>query len=239
LPGPAETHNEMGVIMNRTVKALAAAIAVVAGTQAASSQEIPPDVPPEPVTVAYEKLSPGHQMIVDAIFSRQAEGGTLTRDDIAALKDEAGWGKIYKRLHADGLVTERNLGQAIRAYHGTPTTGSAGAEDPAAATGAIGRQPAAAASPDGKPEGGAGSWKPQRGTTVITTGDGRSFVAGKGKIVTSGFHGPRSHSAAPEYRGAGAAKIRPQAVSLRGNAGVARGGGKANGKALGIGGRTK
>jgi hypothetical protein len=67
-------------------------------------------------TGAFEKLSPGDQKIARALFEAQStSGGTtpLTLDQIAAKKKHTGWGEIFKQMKAQGLVTDKNLGQAV------------------------------------------------------------------------------------------------------------------------------
>jgi len=99
--------------------------------------------PPPPETGAFDKLSPGGQKIASAIFEAQIEPTTptngtgtttgtngttgvtngttpepLTLDQIAQRKlDGQGWGVIFKDLKAQGLVTTKNLGQAVSAYN--------------------------------------------------------------------------------------------------------------------------
>ena len=67
-------------------------------------------------TGAFDKLSPGDQKIARALFEAQkTNGGTapLTLDQIAARKQHTGWGEIFKQMKAQGLVTDKNLGQAV------------------------------------------------------------------------------------------------------------------------------
>src|SRR5499425_77558 len=75
-------------------------------------------------TGAFDKLSPGDQKIARALFEAQSttqsttqntSGGTtpLTLDQIAAKKKHTGWGEIFKQMKAQGLVTDKNLGQAV------------------------------------------------------------------------------------------------------------------------------
>jgi hypothetical protein len=73
---------------------------------------------------AYDALSQGNQMIVDAIYESQlsspnslAGGLLMTTDDIAALLDgETGLGKAYQDLYTQGLVGHSNLGLAVSSY---------------------------------------------------------------------------------------------------------------------------
>jgi len=67
-------------------------------------------------TSAFEKLSPGDQKIARALFEAQTTSGgatPLTLDQIAAKKKHTGWGEIFKHMKAQGLVTDKNLGQAV------------------------------------------------------------------------------------------------------------------------------
>ena len=70
-------------------------------------------------TGAFDKLSPGDQKIAQALFEAQkTNGGTtpLTRDQIAAKKGHTGWGEIFKQMKAQGLVTDKNLGEAVSKF---------------------------------------------------------------------------------------------------------------------------
>jgi len=69
---------------------------------------------------AFEKLSPGDQKIARALFeaqnttpSKSGAATPLTLDQIAAKKGHAGWGEVFKQMKAQGLVTDKNLGQAV------------------------------------------------------------------------------------------------------------------------------
>src|SRR5215470_3436108 len=72
-------------------------------------------------TGAFDKLSPGDQKIARALFEAQnttqnTSGGAtpLTLDQIAAKKQgHTGWGEVFKQMKAQGLVTDKNLGQAV------------------------------------------------------------------------------------------------------------------------------
>jgi hypothetical protein len=99
----------------------------------------------DPATGSFSKLSPGNQRIATAIFESQkvstppptsGTGGTttgtsgttavtppapknLTLDQIAYMKlhDKKGWGVIFRDLQKQGLVTEKNLGQAMKTFN--------------------------------------------------------------------------------------------------------------------------
>ncbi len=67
-------------------------------------------------TGAFEKLSPGDQKIARALFEAQTTSGgatPLTLEQIAAKKKHTGWGEMFKQMKAQGLVTDKNLGQAV------------------------------------------------------------------------------------------------------------------------------
>ena len=84
----------------------------------------------------YDKLSPGNQKIVDALYNAQptpsavqSSGSTtnsLSKDEIAAMhQDGKGWGVIFKDMKADGQLPPdvRNLGQLVSGrYHPQATT---------------------------------------------------------------------------------------------------------------------
>jgi hypothetical protein len=84
---------------------------------------------------AYARLSTGNAKIARALFEAQVTnttptsgggattGGTttapkpLTLDQIAALKQGGqGWGQVFHSMQAQGLVTDRNLGQVVSRY---------------------------------------------------------------------------------------------------------------------------
>jgi len=70
-------------------------------------------------TGAFDKLSPGDQKIARALFEAQSTSGgatPLTLDQIAAKKKHTGWGEIFKQMKAQGLVTDKNLGQAVSTF---------------------------------------------------------------------------------------------------------------------------
>jgi hypothetical protein len=93
---------------------IVAAITLAAGIAAAQS---PP--PPAPGG-AFESLSPGNQKIALAIYDSERRVGpnTVTKprslDDIAEMKQGGkGWGEVFKEMKSQGLVQDRNLGQAV------------------------------------------------------------------------------------------------------------------------------
>ena len=89
-----------------------------------------------PSTGAYQKLSPGNQSIVDALYQSQTTStgtttstptgtttttvGTapmLTRDQIAAMKgSDGGWGRVFQDMKANGYTDAKNLGEVVSTY---------------------------------------------------------------------------------------------------------------------------
>jgi hypothetical protein len=105
--------------MKRSLIVSTLVLALLAGAPAVAQ-----DAPPPANQGAFDALSAGNQKIVSSIYESQlgsandqAGGSLLTRDDIAAMKADTGWGNAYKQLYDQGLVTHRNLGQAISSYN--------------------------------------------------------------------------------------------------------------------------
>jgi hypothetical protein len=130
--------------MTRTT-VLALALLAATATGAAAQSPAPGATPDTTTAGAFDRLSPGNQKIARAIYEAQQtgapapgdatpRGGTatapkaLTLDEIAARKQAGeGWGVIFKDLRTQGLVQDKNLGQAVsRANHrrATSTTGT-------------------------------------------------------------------------------------------------------------------
>jgi len=148
---------------------------------------------------AFDKLSPGNQKIVNALFA--AEQNTtppptklLSRDDIAAMKqDGKGWGGVFKSMKAQGLVQEKNLGQVVsQANHAAHSNSSQ--------------------------------------STMITTGSGRTFVAGKSDH-TGASNQQDGGNSGPKGNGAGQQSVM--------SSGVQTGAGGGHSNAGGNGGRGK
>lgn len=70
----------------------------------------------------YDALAPGHQKIAQALFLAQttpADTATapLTLDQIAARRvDGQDWGRIFKDMKAQGLITDKNLARSVIRY---------------------------------------------------------------------------------------------------------------------------
>ena len=104
------------------------AASFAAGVAAAESPPTPAHTPAP--DGAFESLSPGNQKIARAIFGSErttAAGKPLSLDQIADMKqDGKGWGEIFHELKAQGLVTDKNLGQAVSRMNHSGTTASGG-----------------------------------------------------------------------------------------------------------------
>lgn len=154
---------------------------------------------------AFAKLSPGNQKIARALFEAQQRSGTsptstqpttqttsstttvpsgsssttsttLSLDDIAAMKQSGkGWGEIFHEMKAQGLVQAKNLGQLVsqasRQDHDVQTTTAARTPTSTQSTTQTSSSNTALKSKPFRTKG------PKDGT-IITTGSGRSTLAG-------------------------------------------------------------
>src|SRR5438132_645329 len=102
--------------------ALLLPLATIAAAQTTTSPstKTPTATPLNPSPGGYARLTPGNQRVVDALYTAQRTSATgmgatgYTRDQIAAMKQSGlGWGQVFQRLKAQGLVKEKNLGQPI------------------------------------------------------------------------------------------------------------------------------
>ena len=72
-------------------------------------------------TGGFAQLPPAEQKIVRALFEAQTGPTQLTPDQIAEMKDQIaemkkggeGWGKVFKQMKEQGLLTQKNLGQVV------------------------------------------------------------------------------------------------------------------------------
>ena len=110
---------------------IAGAIALAAVHPACSQTTTTTTTSTTTSTGAFDALSPGNQKIATALFNAQNTTGTtltpMTKDQIAALKGTEGWGRVFKEMKSDGLVSAKNLGQVVsgHATAGTTTTTTA------------------------------------------------------------------------------------------------------------------
>ena len=118
-----------------------AALLLLFGVTTADAQMTPPPAP----AGAYQKLAPGHQKVARALFEAQTVSMTttttkaggkpgtpsstpsaatgpapkpLTLDQIAAMKQQgSGWEHVFRHMRAQGLLTEKNIGQVMTRYN--------------------------------------------------------------------------------------------------------------------------
>ena len=80
---------------------------------------------------AFAQLAPGEQKIARSLFDAQRRnlppGRRQTLDQLAAKRGSEGWGKVFKDMKSQGLVTQKNLGQVVRTEAGRPVTAASGA----------------------------------------------------------------------------------------------------------------
>ena len=74
-------------------------------------------------------LSPGDRKIASALYEAQGGGvgkGRIRLDDIARARQEGfSWNEIFKRMKADGLLQEKNVGQVISKHASREVVGEA------------------------------------------------------------------------------------------------------------------
>jgi len=127
-----------------------AAILLLFGAATADAQI----APPPNAAGAYQKLSPGNQKVARALFEAQntspmptttkagsktapaptssAAAGSangpkpFTLDQIAAMKQGGtGWEQVFRQMRAQGLITDKNMGQVVTRYNHTSRPPSA------------------------------------------------------------------------------------------------------------------
>src|SRR5947209_17522172 len=62
-------------------------------------------------TSAFGQLPPGEQAIARALFEAQTGSTRLPPDQIAEMKGREGWGRVFKPMKEQGLITQTKLGQ--------------------------------------------------------------------------------------------------------------------------------
>lgn len=105
---------------------------------ATQSQTSSPAAATTSSTGAFSSLSPGNQKIVQALCTAQKNGcggtGSLTPDQIAAMKPKGeGWGEFF-RQHRDLFPGSKNLGEAVSNFERSQKSSSTTSES-ASATG--------------------------------------------------------------------------------------------------------
>jgi hypothetical protein len=172
------------------------------------------DTPPPTNEGAFDALSPGGQKIVSSIYDSHLDATavsttdttavSLTKDDIAAMKGDTGWGNTYKQLYEQGLVTHKNLGQAVSSYQRQNNPSST------VVTTGTGAQ---IVSSDKKGKGADASTV--KGGNASSQGNGNKFGHSKNTVITTGAGGAvgagaTTHTSAggSSFGGSGGAKGR-------------------------------
>ena len=148
-----------------------AAILLLFGVTTADAQI----APPPPASGAYQKLTPGNQKVARVLFeaqvvpmtpttktaSKSAESAPvsvapsangpkpLTLDQIAAMKQQgAGWEHVFRQMRAQGLLTDKSMGQLMSRSNQSRPAGAAvvAAGAPASGGAAVSASPAPEAS---------------------------------------------------------------------------------------------
>lgn len=153
-----------------------------------------------PTTTTFDNLSPGNQKIAQALCDAQPGGcpatslpgqKTLTRDQIAGLKQHRGWGEIFKDMKTNEQIPSdvKNLGQLVSGKS-KPTSSTAGTmiTTGSGRTHVMGKPDAAGKSGKGhRDDDGvmdARGASAARGTDV--SGQGRGYASGQGDSSGSG-----------------------------------------------------
>jgi hypothetical protein len=98
---------------------LFAAAGMLLGTAVAGAQSAARRTP-------YAALAPGHQKIAQSLFLAQTApaadiaAAPLTLDEIAARRVSGqDWGRIFKDMKTQGLITDKNLVRSVTRYEAT------------------------------------------------------------------------------------------------------------------------
>ena len=190
---------------------------------------------------AYDALSPGGQKIAKALADQQPEpvdggdadtaedtgtsatadgAGTATTeplslDDIAAARqDGQGWGQVFKDMQADGLTTEKNLGQVVAKSNRRQVAATDPGTTETDVSGSTATEPTTAASTSSA----VSSQSRARRPVVISLGNGGTMTIGGGNGKAYGRTSTQVNSATTPGN-----KPNNAGVTASGN----RGGGKA------------
>ncbi len=144
---------------------------------------------------SFDSLSPGNQMIAEALFNAQAQTpsgpAALDLNQIADLKSTTGWGRVFQQMKKDGLIDAKNLGQVVSDHQHTLHAAALGAGNSggtlAATTGAGHAAEGGHANDVDTSARGATGFEHHEDATSITTAGGTS-VASAG-AVNAGGHG--------------------------------------------------
>lgn len=149
---------------------------------------------------AFDKLSPGNQKIAQALCDAQPGGcpatsmpgqSTLTRDEIASMKQHRGWGEIFKDMKANEQIPSdvKNLGQLVSGrFQATSRTSGTMITNGSGRTQVMGQPDVAGKSGKGQRDSDDGmdarGANPDRGSDV--SGQGRGYASGQGGSSGSG-----------------------------------------------------
>ncbi len=148
---------------------------------------------------AFDELSPGNQKIAQALCDGQPGGcpatsspgqTTLTRDQIASMKQHRGWGEIFKDMQANGQIPPdvKNLGQLVSGRNqGTSSTSGTAITSGRGRTQVVGK-PDLAGSGKGHldNDGALEDHGANAGRGSDVSGQGRGFGSGQGNSAASG-----------------------------------------------------
>ena len=144
---------------------------------------------------AFDKLSPGNQKIAQSLCNGQLGGcpstsspgqKTLTRDQIASMKQHRGWGEIFQDMKANAQIPPdvKNLGQLVSSkssMSGTTITNGSGRSR------VVGQSDVAGMAGKGHLDDGAtGNRGANAGGGGDLTGHGRGYASGPGDSSVSG-----------------------------------------------------
>ncbi len=174
-----------------------------------------PSSPTASTAGAFDRLSPGNQLIARALFQAQktrapsgsttkqpvatAQSTPLTVDQIAAMKQSGqGWGAIFKQMKSQGLIEEKNLGRVVSRFVRAERAPSSSSQ----ATSAAGSGKAQEIGAGGKPEAtGSRANDGQEGGVAATGAGGSGHGHALGPGTAAAGSGPR-----PSGQGGGRGK---------------------------------
>ena len=157
-------------------------------------------VAPAAAQTAFDELSPGNQKIAQALCDGQSGGcpatsspgqKTLTRDQIASMKQHRGWGEIFKDMKANGQIPPdvKNVGQLVSGRtQGTSSTSGTTITRGSGRTQVVGKPDVAGKSGKGHldNDGAMEDRGANAGRGSDVGGQGRGYASGQGNSSASG-----------------------------------------------------
>jgi len=157
-------------------------------------------VAPAAAQTAFAELPPGNQKIAQALCDGQPGGcpatsspgqKTLTRDQIASMKQHRGWGEIFKDMKAKGQIPPdvKNLGQLVSGRsQGKSSTSGTTITSASGRTQVVGKPDAAGKSGKGRfdNDGAMDDQGANAGRGSDVSGHGRGYASGRGDSAASG-----------------------------------------------------